>query len=236
MRPLIFLASSIAIKPTIILKRFYECIDRDASQDYLLTDGQEGKTVDLARQIHLSIIQTSDYLFTNQNSIDQIINVVPNNGILISCGWPYKIPPTFFPKFFVALNCHGSYLPDYRGSRAYMHYWANCSDFFGATIHYINENFDDGNILIRGKGKILPNESQDVVFERTAELCGHLLPTAICLAEAGNPGFKGVGQRRYFFKRTPEEFEQHRLENEHRIAEGKDVILTPHKVIMETEE
>jgi methionyl-tRNA formyltransferase len=112
-----------------------------------------------------------------------------------------------------------------------MHYWANCSDYYGATIHYLNEKFDDGNILVRGKLKMLNNEGHDDVFIRTAELCGHLLVSALLLVEMGDPGFKVKGTKRYFFKMSPEEFENHRKMNEELISQGKEIVLTPHKCL-----
>ena len=138
---------------------------------------------------------------------------------------------TIIHSFFDAVNCHGSYLPDYRGSRAYMHYWANFSEYYGATIHYLTDKIDDGNILIRGKLQMFKDESHDSVFIRTAELCGHLLPAAILMIEKSDAGFIADGQKRYFCKMTPDEFEKHRKQNEKLISEGKDPILTRHKVL-----
>src|SRR5690606_11508107 len=99
--------------------------------------------------------------------------------LLISAGWPLKIPSSFVNMFkYTPINCHGSVLPDYRGSRAYMHYWANCEDYYGATIHYMNDKFDDGNIIVQGQLKLFAEETPEIIHRRSAELCAYLIPIA----------------------------------------------------------
>lgn len=232
MRNIVFLASASAQKPIILMQAFYDSSRRNPSEDILLTNSYTGNVVDYAEEQKMKIIVTDDFKFTSIEWIKKFLGVY-RDSILVSCGWPFKIPIDLISLFFASLNCHGSYLPDYRGSRAYMHYWANCSNYFGATIHYLNEKFDDGNVIIRGKQKLFPEESHDTVFVRTAELCGHLLVSAIMMVEKGDPGFKPTGLKRYFFKRTPEEFEKHRKMNDELLAQGKQVILTPHKILEE---
>lgn len=230
MRNLIFLASAMAQKPVILLQSFYESTNRTPTKDILLTNDNTGNVVDFARSKGMVIIVIDDSRFCNKNWIDMNLKKY-SDFILVSCGWPFKIPMSLINTFYAAINCHGSYLPDYRGSRAYMHYWANCSDYFGATIHYLNDKFDDGNILIRGKQKLFKEESQDVIFERTAELCGHLLTSAILLVESGEIGYKPEGVKRYFYQLSPDEFKSYRIQNEKLVAMGKNPILTPHKLM-----
>ena len=228
---LVFLASAEAMKPGLLINSFYDSSTRNSSQDILLTDGDIGTTCEVARKRNMKIVVSSDRRFKDCKWIKEQFSRL-DNAILISCGWPYKIPLVLINSFSAAVNCHGSYLPDYRGSRAYMHYWANCSSFYGATIHYLNEEFDDGNILIRAKMKMLPDESHDSVFIRTAELCGHLLHTAILMIESGDKGFVINNEiARYFFKMNPEDFEEHRRINDQRLKEGLTPLLTKHKVL-----
>lgn len=130
------------------------------------------------------------------------------------------------------INCHGSFLPDYRGSRAYMHYWANCEEFYGASIHYINEKFDDGNIIVQGKLKMFHKEDNIIIHRRTAELCSYLLPTAINLVENKFEGEKIEGNKRYFYKLTMRKFRFYRLYNRFAVKFGLSKIVTKHKDIV----
>lgn len=230
MKKLVFLASAKAMKPEILIRSFYESINPQTPKGILLTNGFEGNVVNMAYELGMEIIVTPNSKFEDIIWCEKELASYTDH-ILVSCGWPYRIPSIVLEKFFAAINCHGSYLPDYRGSRAYMHYWANCEKYYGATIHYINENFDDGSILVRGKLKMFKGESQNDIFIRTAELCGHLLVSAVLLASENYSGYDAPGEKRYFYKRTPEEFEQYRKENEQRIQNGQEILLTPHKRI-----
>ena len=120
MNSLVFLASAEAMKPGILINSFYESSTRDSSKDILLTDAENGKTCDIARKRNLKIVVSKDRKFQDTAWIKKHFSQI-GEAILISCGWPYKIPSELFSSFYAAVNCHGSYLPDYRGSRAYMH-------------------------------------------------------------------------------------------------------------------
>ena len=113
-----------------------------------------------------------------------------------------------------------------------MHYWANMESEYGATIHYMNARFDDGNVILQGKLKSFCEENQHIMHRRTAELCAYLLPTALNLVDSGYEGYVAEGKKRYFYKMTPEEFENHRKMNEERVLKGENVILTKHKELV----
>ncbi len=230
MRNIVFLASAQAQKPEILIRTYYDSINKSPQGDILLTNAYEGNVVDFAKKTRLKVLVCTDSLFSNEEWIKNTL-MPYSECVLVSCGWPYIIPSALIRTFFAAVNCHGSYLPDYRGSRAYMHYWANCSEYYGATIHYLTDKIDDGNILIRGKLQMFKDESHDSVFIRTAELCGHLLPAAMLMIENSDAGFIAEGQKRYFCKMTSDEFETHRKQNEKLILEGKKPVLTKHKVL-----
>src|SRR5690606_30192410 len=139
-----------------------------------LTNGDSGCYVEYCKSLNLDIIIFEDNIIESINKNNLKLD------LLVSIGWPHKIKLDVLKYFnFQAINCHGSYLPDYRGSRAYMHYWANCEEYFGATIHYINEKFDDGNILIQQKLKLLESDTPQTLHYRSSELCGILLNVAI---------------------------------------------------------
>src|SRR5690554_2274318 len=168
MKKVAFLGSAAALKPKIVLETF---LNNSTKQNYnivCLTNGDSGCFVDYCKSLKLEIIIFEDVI-ESINKIDIKLD------LLVSIGWPHRIEVNVLEYFnFKAINCHGSYLPDYRGSRAYMHYWANCEQFFGATIHYINEKFDDGNILIQQKLKLLDSDTPQTLHYRSSELCGIL--------------------------------------------------------------
>lgn len=228
MEKIAILGSSNALKPKIILETLIKMNVLLDKQLILFTDKNSGICVDFCREKDIKFIVFEN----NKLDDDHSLTILEESGaeLLISAGWPKKIPSSFLKGFsYTPINCHGSILPDYRGSRAYMHYWANCEDYYGATIHYMNERFDDGNIIVQGKLKSFTEENPSIVHRRTAELCAYLIPTAILLVQSGYEGKSQVGQKRYFNKLSPEEFKQYR---EYNLGKDKrEIKLTPHKII-----
>lgn len=221
------LASVDASKPTIIIEKLCKYHMLNGYEIVLFTVGTTGKCYDVCCREKIKVIPLVDANLSDSIDIEKIKK--EECDLLISMGWPYLIPETILKLFGKAINCHGSILPDYRGSLAYMHYFANCEPFYGVSIHYMNEKFDDGKVLIQSGYKTLPNETNNDMQIRSAELCAFLLPTAIHLIEQDYEGYEPEGEKRYFFKRTPEEFIEYRMRNEELKANGKPLILTPYK-------
>lgn len=221
------LASADASKPAIILERLIRYRLLKNYKLILFTVGATGKCCLLCEKNRIPIAHLSDATLKDTDDVELIKR--EECDLLVSMGWPHLIPELVLKEFKAAINCHGSILPDYRGSHSYMHYYANCEPNYGSSIHYMNKNFDDGKVLIQAGYETLEGESNDDMQVRTAELCAFLLPTAILLIEKDDAGYEPEGKKRYFFKRTPEEFVAYRMQNEILEKDGKPLILTPHK-------
>ena len=67
------------------------------------------------------------------------------------------------------INCHGAYLPHNRG--AHPNVWSFIDNTpKGGTIQYINENIDEGDILVRNKVNIKNNDTLSSVYWRIRNL------------------------------------------------------------------
>ncbi|MCM3741809.1 hypothetical protein M3210_16270 [Oceanobacillus luteolus] len=228
MKKIAILGSANALKPKIIIETLLEMNILQDKEIVFYTEKTDGICYEFCMNRDIKTI-----IFNNERLNDEESFQLAQRekvDLLISCGWPYKIPLSFLKQSrYTPINCHGSILPDYRGNRAYMHYWANCESFYGATIHYMNEEFDDGNIIVQGRLKLFIEETPEILHRRTAELCAHLLPAAIQLVENGYKGKQVGGLKRYFNKLTPKEFEKYRSYNESQLPSER--ILTPHTII-----
>lgn len=225
---IIFLGSSGALKPKIILESIIESNLLHDRELIFFTESEEGVSIDYCKENGIKFIVFPNINLNDINSFKIVSEY--KNDILISVGWPHKIPYDFLRLFEITpINCHGSILPDYRGSRSYMHYWANIEEYYGASIHYMNENFDDGNVIIQGRLKLFKEETPAILHRRTAELCAYLIPSAINMIEENNLGFEKEGLKRYFKKLSHEDFLKYREFNESRKPNERK--LTPHKII-----
>lgn len=65
----------------------------------------------------------------------------------ISFLYTHKIPPSELERTHRWINFHPGPLPEFRGRNLAYHAIASKSDHFGATIHYMDKEFDTGNII-----------------------------------------------------------------------------------------
>lgn len=93
--------------------------------------------------------------------------------IVLGGGWPELIPVSIIrlPKVGL-INTHPSLLPEFRGTD--IHRWQVLHGVkeSGATIHYIDETFDTGDIIAQARVEISPTDYPQDLFEKTAKASG----------------------------------------------------------------
>ena len=189
------------LKPRIILETLSNMPIWNERKYIYITDSYEGVSVEFCREKNIEII-----IIDKENMNKSISEIkYKNNTLLITIGWSKKVPNEFLNIFDNCINCHGGLLPDYRGNNVYMHNYANISDEYGITIHFMNSDLDDGDILIQSNLKLYLEETPEIMHRRISEITGMIIPEAIRSIEAGYRGTKQLGKARYFFKITREE-------------------------------
>ena len=99
-----------------------------------------------------------------------------NADIAVVCSYNKKLPPELLKTTkdgFV--NCHPSLLPEYRGANPYSNVLINGEKETGITLHFMDENFDTGNIIAQKKVPIEKNETMGTLFNRMNYMCAELL-------------------------------------------------------------
>ncbi|PMG83495.1 formyltransferase family protein [Vibrio breoganii] len=212
----IFICEANALKSKIILENIIE--EKELANFNLVTlcNGLEGSTRNYCIDSGIEVISVDNKL---ESHIFVDIEERYPNCVYVLLGWPYIISSEVVSLLSGRLiNCHGSYLPDYRGSRAYMHYWSNIESYYGATIHYVTDKVDDGNILMQRKIKLFLEETPEILHYRTSEILAMMLPKAIEKVLNKDAGFEQVGLSRYFIKQNREYLYNLRQFNELNLA------------------
>ena len=78
------------------------------------------------------------------------------------------------------LNLHGGLSQKYRGT--YTTFWAvyNCEpEYIGATVHYVSEGIDDGNIIYQGRPKITAGDDPETLYVKVVKLGIEMMIKAI---------------------------------------------------------
>ncbi len=219
-------AEAKSLKPLIILENlFYNSKIFREHNIIVLTDSPDGIVVDFCKEHSIKCERLPE------ESLDTIIKYVneSEHDMLVSLGWGRYIHPSILKCYEFCLNCHGGILPYYKGARVYMASYANIADEYGVTIHYINEKFDDGDIVRQAKIKLFLEETPEILHRRLCELTAIILPDAIDSVFSGYQGETQVGESRYYYKLTREEMDNIRRENVERIRSGRAKITAPYK-------
>ncbi|WP_214106449.1 methionyl-tRNA formyltransferase [Acrocarpospora catenulata] len=110
--------------------------------------------------------------------------------LIVTYGFPWKLPPEVRRSVRLgAINVHPSLLPKYRGPIPV--HWAvrNGDPEVGVTIHWMNDDFDSGNILVqRGGIRIDEDLVTATLWRDVDDLIEELLVPALNLAAVGAPG------------------------------------------------
>lgn len=105
-------------------------------------------------------------------------------AVIISNGWPKKIPSSVFRcARMAAVNCHSSYLPEYRGGNVTFAPLINRESQSGVTVHEMTDRFDDGRILAQRRVTIDPGETPKTLNRKRADITGDLLLEALAIID-----------------------------------------------------
>jgi phosphoribosylglycinamide formyltransferase-1 len=96
--------------------------------------------------------------------------------LIVLAGFLLKFPTTIlseYPK--QVINLHPALLPKYGGKGMYGHYVheavvANKEEETGITIHYVNENYDEGAIIFQKSVKLSENDTPETVAHKIHKL------------------------------------------------------------------
>jgi phosphoribosylglycinamide formyltransferase-1 len=128
-------------------------------------------------------------LLFNKNDFstsDNVLNILKNEAdFIILAGFLWRIPQkivTAFPKKII--NIHPALLPKYGGKGMYgMHVHKavkkNNEDETGITIHYVNENYDEGAVIFQAKTALNSEDTAETIAEKIHLLEQRYFPKVI---------------------------------------------------------
>jgi methionyl-tRNA formyltransferase len=108
--------------------------------------------------------------------------------LILSFTFPYRLPPEILaiPRI-AAVNLHPTPLPRYRGPNP-MRMIYDGAPMLGATLHYLDNDFDTGAILSQAEGPMPEILSTETVFGAWGPLMMRALSEGMERAIAGDPG------------------------------------------------
>lgn len=113
--------------------------------------------------------------FYKQRTVDEVLKL---NGInfIVLAGFMWLMPERFVKSFPNAIvNIHPALLPKYGGKGMYGSHVheavvANKEPESGITIHWVNEEYDKGNIIFQATCELSASDTPDSVAEKVHQL------------------------------------------------------------------
>ncbi len=116
-----------------------------------------------------------------------VLNILKKYQIdcIVLAGFLLKVPQLLINNFpYKIINIHPALLPKYGGKGMYgskVHEAVkNAGETeTGITIHFVNENYDEGNIIFQAKCQLLPTDTADSIADKVHKLEYEYFPTII---------------------------------------------------------
>jgi len=141
----------------------------------LLSNKADAKALERAKKYGIATYVFDRQIFYNS---DQVLNILEEHEIthIILAGFLWLVPGPLISRFPNAIvNIHPALLPKYGGKGMYGHkvhesVIANREKESGITIHYVNEHYDEGNIIFQARCPVYKNDTPDSLANRIHEL------------------------------------------------------------------
>ncbi len=147
----------------------------DVDVTLIVSNNPKAGVIDRARRLHIPVLLFDRTTFYDT---DKIVTLLQQQGIdlIVLAGFMWLIPAslvTAFPRRMI--NIHPALLPKFGGKGMYGHYVheavvAAGETETGITIHFVNEHYDEGQIIFQAACPVLPTDSPDDVAGKIHEL------------------------------------------------------------------
>lgn len=134
-------------------------------------------------------LQIPAYTFTRDDfyNTDRVAKILQEHGtdFIVLAGFLWLFPEYLIRSYPDAIvNIHPALLPSYGGKGMYgmkVHEAViqNKEPESGISIHYVNEKYDEGNIIFQARCKVLPNDTPETLAERIHALEHKYYPEVI---------------------------------------------------------
>lgn len=157
MKRIVILASGSGTNAENIIRYFKD--NKSISVSLVLSNKKDAKVLERAKQLDVSTITFNRFDFTNSTKVIDILK--QHADYIILAGFLWKIPENIIEAFPTKIiNIHPALLPKYGGKGMYgMHVHnavvKNKEKNSGITIHYVNNNYDEGAIIFQESFKVL---------------------------------------------------------------------------------
>jgi phosphoribosylglycinamide formyltransferase-1 len=136
----------------------------------------------------------STSVLADPSDATQVIASLGDAGLVVLAGYLKRVPPAAVARFPLRMiNIHPALLPAFGGPgmygrRVHERVLASGAAISGATVHYVDEEYDHGSIIAQWPVPVRPGDTPETLAARVLEVEHRLLPLVVMeLARRGLP-------------------------------------------------
>lgn len=169
MRKIVVFASGSGSNAERIATYFQE--KRTAQVSLILSNNPQAGVLARAKRLAIPTVVFDRQAFYHSSVVLDLLKA-QQPDLIVLAGFLWKVPEALteaYPNQIV--NIHPSLLPKYGGKGMYgahVHTAVieHAETESGITIHYVNEHYDEGNIIFQAKTDVLPTDTPDTLAEK----------------------------------------------------------------------
>ncbi|MED9963035.1 MAG: phosphoribosylglycinamide formyltransferase [Bacteroidales bacterium] len=145
--------------------------NNDIKIELLIVNKKNAYVLERAKQLNVKsqYFNREDFYYS-----DRVVECLKENQIdfIVLAGFLWLIPDNILKEYpNKIINIHPALLPNYGGKGMHGHHVheaviAAKEPESGITIHYVNEKYDEGNIIFQAKCSITPEDTADSLAEK----------------------------------------------------------------------
>jgi len=150
----------------------------------VLSNKKDARVLDRAKNLGVStVVFTKDDLLNSRKVLHLLAK--ENPCLIVLAGFLLKFPKSILEQFpNRVINIHPALLPKYGGKgmygmRVHEAVIENCEKEAGITIHYVNENYDEGAIIFQKSIAVLNSDTPETIAQKIHTLEYKYFPEVI---------------------------------------------------------
>jgi phosphoribosylglycinamide formyltransferase-1 len=149
----------------------------------VFTNNPKAYVIERAKNFQVPTEIFSKEELNSDKILQKLIAIQPD--LIVLAGFLLKFPENIIAQYpDKIINVHPALLPKYGGKGMYgmnVHkaIVENKEKETGISIHYVNENYDEGNIIFQKKVTVLVSDTPEVVAEKIHELEQKYFPSVV---------------------------------------------------------
>lgn len=173
MKKLIIFASGAGSNARAIIQHFHH--GDLATIKLIVCNNKEAGVIEVARQQNVPVLLISRTVLYDTTQISDLLAALQPDLIVLA-GFLWKIPDHMLAAFpGKIINIHPALLPKYGGkgmygARVHEAVIGNGDQETGITIHWVNEQYDEGEIILQERCRVLADDTPESLAQKVHQL------------------------------------------------------------------